>query len=64
MPDNFPNIVYDKKLYFKAEKEKASDYACKKAWKKPYLESAGKCDDSDCYSMDDDQRTWGNPDAK
>ena len=63
MPDNLPNIVFDKKLHFKAEEVKASVYFYEKAWKIPYLESADKCDDSDCY-LSDDQRTWGLPDAK
>ena len=63
MPDNLPNIVFDKKLYFKDEKEKASEYAYEKAWKKSYLESAEKDSDSDCYSYDD-QSIWDSPDAR
>ena len=62
MPDNLPTIVFDKKLCFKAKKVNASLYSYEKAWKIPYLESAEKFDNSDCYSYDD-QRTWGLPGA-
>ena len=27
LPDNLPNIVFDRRLYFKTEKVKASEYA-------------------------------------
>ena len=63
MPENLPNIVFDKKLYFKDEKENASDYAFEKAWKNPIFESVEKADGDDRDSYDD-QRTWVNPNAR
>ena len=63
MPDNFPNILFDKILYFRKEKVIAGEYAKNNARKPICFVPEERDDDYDCW-LSDNQTAWIEPSVR